>query len=263
MMEIENRNWVDIISKEFSHPATALWRSIEVRHLEEAIKKYNTVLPMLDLGCAEGKIGSILFKERCLFGLDNCWDLIKQNQKTDTYKALVLADACQMPFGDGSFSCIFSNSVIEHIPDLQALMAEVARVLKKGGLFIFTVPSNKFGQFLFFHVLFKKLGLNSLAGWYSKKRNSRLNHFHCHSHNVWQEKLNGKGFRLLEYAYYMPKKAVMLWDFLATAFFMVDKIQLCSLLEKKITLKLRPIFEKYLNQDCGLGGGLLIIAVKN
>ena len=85
-MKIENRNWVDIISKEFSHPATVLWRSIEVRYLGEAIKKYNPVLPVLDLGCAEGKIGSILFKERCLFGLDNCWDLIRQNQKTDTYK---------------------------------------------------------------------------------------------------------------------------------------------------------------------------------
>jgi len=256
-------DWINEVKNEFDHPATVLWRAIELKHIEEVLNRYNLTEPILDLGCAEGKVATLLFKGRGLLGLDNCWDLIRQNQKTATYRALVLADACKMPFKNGSFNCIFSNCVIEHIQDLYALISEVVRVLKSGGLFIFTVPSNKFGQFLFFHVLFKKLGLNSLAGWYSKKRNSQLSHFHCYGHDVWQEKLKGKGLRLIEHVYYMPKKAVMLWDFLAAAFFIVDKIQPFSILEKKFTLRLRSIFEKYMHQDCSLGGGLLIVAAKN
>lgn len=256
-------DWLSEVENKFSHPSIILWRAIELKHIEEALNKYNLTEPILDLGCAEGKIAGLLFKEKKLIGLDNSRELISQNKRNDIYQGLVLADACNMPFKDGFFSSVFSNCVIEHIPDIKAVLREACRVLKPKGIFLFTVPSDKFGQFLFFYVLFKKLGLNSLAGWYSKKRNSWLNHFHCHGHNVWQEKLNSKGFSLLEYVYYMPKKAVILWDFLAAIFFMVHKIQPFSFLEKKINLKLRSIFEKYLNQDCGLGGGLLIVAVKN
>lgn len=263
MPNINSKNWPDILREEFEHPSTILWRAIELKQLDAVLNKYNPQIPILDLGCAEGKITDILFNGKHIFGLDNCWGLIKQNWKVGTYKALVLADGRWMPFKENSFRCVFSNCVIEHIPDLKMLLNEVERVLKHRGLFIFTVPSAKFGEFLFFHVLFKNLGLNTLANWYSRKRNSMLNHFHCYDHVVWQEKLKNNNFSILEYKYYMPKKAVMLWDFLAALIFIINKIKPLAFIEKNMAPKLNHILNRYYDLESPLGGGLLIVALKN
>jgi ubiquinone/menaquinone biosynthesis C-methylase UbiE len=43
-------------------------------------------------------------------------------------------DAKQMPYGDGSFDWVISNSIIHHIPEPLGVLQEMARVLKPGGL---------------------------------------------------------------------------------------------------------------------------------
>jgi len=40
-------------------------------------------------------------------------------------------------FGDGSFDMVFCCDVLEHVEDVSAVIAEIARVLKPGGLFFF------------------------------------------------------------------------------------------------------------------------------
>ena len=63
---------------------------------------------------------------------------------TDLYSPLadVVADICDLPFQDNQYDLILCNHVLEHIPkDLKA-MAELYRVLKKGGTLIAQVPLN-------------------------------------------------------------------------------------------------------------------------
>ncbi len=43
----------------------------------------------------------------------------------------------QLPYADGSFSAIICLDVLEHVSDLRATLAEIARVLAPGGIFIF------------------------------------------------------------------------------------------------------------------------------
>ena len=179
--------WLELLKEKFEHPAIVLWRAVELRHIEEFLKKYELPVPILDLGCAEGKIADALFNNNELIGLDNCWELLSQNKNRDIYKALILADGCRMPFKSGAFGSVFSNCVIEHIPDIGSLLGEVSRILKEKSIFIFTVPSNKFADFLFFSKVFNNLGLKRLAQWYGRKRNKQLNHFHCYDHNRWKQ----------------------------------------------------------------------------
>jgi SAM-dependent methyltransferase len=47
---------------------------------------------------------------------------------------VVVADAQELPFPDNYFDFIFSNQVIEHVPDDLAMARELRRVLKPGGL---------------------------------------------------------------------------------------------------------------------------------
>jgi SAM-dependent methyltransferase len=49
-------------------------------------------------------------------------------------------DLERMPFPDGSFDVLLTSDVMEHVRDIDAAHAEIARVLRPGGQYIFTVP---------------------------------------------------------------------------------------------------------------------------
>jgi SAM-dependent methyltransferase len=53
----------------------------------------------------------------------------------------VLGDATAMPFPDGAFDRVIAAEVLEHIPDDQRALNEIARVLAPGGIAAVTVPS--------------------------------------------------------------------------------------------------------------------------
>lgn len=53
----------------------------------------------------------------------------------------VRGDATRLPYPDGSFDRIIASEVMEHIPDDDAAMAELARVLRPGGTLAVTVPA--------------------------------------------------------------------------------------------------------------------------
>ena len=256
-------NPIDKLKGEFGHPATVLWRAIELIALNKIMDDISLGDQVLDLGCAEGKIAEIVFKDKKIIGLDNCWQLLSQNKNTRTYKALFLADGCHMPYKDKTFNTVFSNCVIEHIPALESLLNEIERILKPGGIFIFTVPSHEFKDFLFFQVALKKIGLKKMAGWYGNKRNALLSHFHCYSHEKWREILHRHNLKLTSYSYYMSKKAVMLWDFLAALFLVLNKAGIGALARKITLAKIGPFINKNSATSFYSGGGLLLIAKKN
>jgi len=49
-------------------------------------------------------------------------------------------DITRLTFPDGSLDLIVSSDVLEHVPDLEAAFRETARVLRRGGSHLFTVP---------------------------------------------------------------------------------------------------------------------------
>lgn len=52
----------------------------------------------------------------------------------------VLGFAHQLPFADDSFDTVLLTSVIEHVPDAEAAMENLARVIRPGGHLILTAP---------------------------------------------------------------------------------------------------------------------------
>ena len=52
----------------------------------------------------------------------------------------VQGDALALPFADGAFDRVIASEILEHIPDDEQAMAELARVLRPGGTMAITVP---------------------------------------------------------------------------------------------------------------------------
>ncbi len=56
----------------------------------------------------------------------------------------VVADATRLPFPDHTFSHVIASEVLEHLPDDNKALAEIARVTKPGGALIVTFPHRRF-----------------------------------------------------------------------------------------------------------------------
>ena len=52
-----------------------------------------------------------------------------------------MSSATRLPFAASTFDLVVSRSVVEHLSDPAGVMSEVARVLKRGGRFVFTTPN--------------------------------------------------------------------------------------------------------------------------
>lgn len=64
-----------------------------------------------------------------------------------------LADGADLPFADASFDLVTANMVLEHLGEPDAVFAEVARILKPGGRFVFVTPNRGHPAVRLFSVL--------------------------------------------------------------------------------------------------------------
>ncbi|MEN9327872.1 MAG: hypothetical protein RI947_680 [Candidatus Parcubacteria bacterium] len=198
------------------HPASKLFRSIELKAVYDNTKLQNFKKPSMDLGCGDGYLSSILFDDHFTYGIDNgeAHDVDIAIEKK-LYDKVLIESAEKMSLPDNSLEFVFCNSVIEHIPDNEAVLSEVSRTLKKGGIFVFTSPSDKFKEYLYLSNLLSSIGLGFLGNIYKEKRNNMLNHYHTYGHKEWEKRLRRHGLTIKKYSYYITKKTNMLWDKIA------------------------------------------------
>ena len=98
------------------------------------------------------------------FGLDRKNNLLKQAEAIGLYENLIQHDAnLSLPFEDARLKTIFSN-ILYWLNEPKKSLAEIYRVLDKGGLALLCVPNKKFFDYCFtYHwreknsILLKKL----------------------------------------------------------------------------------------------------------
>lgn len=67
-------------------------------------------------------------------------DLFPEVYTYDIHRKIIKVDITEIPFEDETFDVILCNHVLEHVPNDRLAMAELFRVMKKGGWGIFQVP---------------------------------------------------------------------------------------------------------------------------
>jgi ubiquinone/menaquinone biosynthesis C-methylase UbiE len=164
--------------------------------------------PVYDVGCGDGHFASLTFSEKMDVGLDPWHAPIHEARKRGAYRSLVEADAAQSPFPGAYFASAISNSVLEHIPHIDHVLAETARVLKPGAPFIFCVPNHNFLPSLSIARFFDRLGLKSLGRAYRSFFNRISRHHHCDDPDTWRKRLESSGFRMEKYWHYFSPSAL-------------------------------------------------------
>lgn len=164
--------------------------------------------PVLDVGCGDGHFSQVTFPGRLAAGIDPWWNPLKKSAQAGQYDVLAQAMGDRLPFPDNHFASAFSNSVLEHIPDIQPVLNEVNRVLRPDGRFLITMPSHYFTEWLGGAAFFEKLGSEGLAEWYRQKFNGISRHAHTDPPEVWTARLAQAGFAIERWQYYFSKEAL-------------------------------------------------------
>lgn len=181
-----------------------LLRAVEARHYPE----FDLPSPILDLGCGDGNFVTIAFDQKVDVGIDPWTGPVHQAVREGGYHLVVQGAGARMPFPDGHFASGFSNSVLEHIPDLDSVLVEMARVLKPGAPFVFCVPNHNFLANLSVSNFFDRVGMRKLGDTYRAFFNRISRHEHCDPPEVWQERLERAGFRIERYWHYFSPDAL-------------------------------------------------------
>lgn len=110
--------------------------------LTERLKLEPQTLRALDIGCGGGLLAEEFARLGCqVTGIDPSAPSIATARAHASQSGLAIAYLVgvgeQVPFADASFDLVYCCDVLEHVSDLERVMAETARVLKPGGVYCF------------------------------------------------------------------------------------------------------------------------------
>ena len=125
--------------------AAVLQRQTAQEMLERLELVKNEPQVILDIGCGTGEATALLakrYKKSKVIALDFAHSMLKHTRRRGSSwlkkQACVCADAEQLPIADASVDLIFSNATLQWCNDLEATFAGWLRVLKPGGLIMFS-----------------------------------------------------------------------------------------------------------------------------
>ena len=97
----------------------------------EQVRKY-VKGKVMNAGCGNRDLGEIL-------GSFGASEVVNYDIES-TIPGAVIGSLVDIPIADDTFDAIICNAVLEHVPAIDKVMSELARVLKPGGFFIAGVP---------------------------------------------------------------------------------------------------------------------------
>lgn len=168
--------------------------------------------PILDLGCGDGHFAVNSFEKKIIIGIEPYYHILQAAKEYGFYHLLNNCCGDRLPFANGFFKTVISNSVLEHILDVDAVFHEVSRVLKQGGQFAITVPNDLFTKNLYLAKLLDKMSLSFAAEWYRKIFNFISRHHHTDSQELWETRFTEHGFRILESWNYFPPESLKILE---------------------------------------------------
>jgi SAM-dependent methyltransferase len=96
---------------------------------------------ILDVACGNGYGSSLLARCGTLSGLDKDHDAVTVARRRVPAAKFTEAVLPALPYGDGSFDAVVTFETLEHVAQDAEYVAELARVLRPGGLLLLSTPN--------------------------------------------------------------------------------------------------------------------------
>ena len=180
-------------------PSAVLIRTAEA----ELLRTLPVEPPALDLCCGDGFFASLIHPSGFEAGCDFNETALCRATARNAHKKLVCADITQaIPFPDGHFNTVVSNSSLEHVQNIDSVLQETARVLRPGGKLYTTFASYYAyewwpnGQQALDHYM----NYQPVYNWFPL--------------DEWQRRMNSAGLRIIDHQYYLSKRASRIFLFL-------------------------------------------------
>jgi 2-polyprenyl-6-hydroxyphenyl methylase / 3-demethylubiquinone-9 3-methyltransferase len=108
---------------------------------------------LLDVGCGGGILAEDFARLGCrVTGIDPSEPSLAAARSHAAREGLDIryeqAGGERVPFADASFEVVCCCDVLEHVPDVDAVIAEIARVLRPGGVFFYDTINRTFRSWL-------------------------------------------------------------------------------------------------------------------
>ena len=138
-----------LVSPTLKHVREGWWNAEFTEFLVETLhpRPGNRIL---DVGCGEGlaevSIGHMHISQVRQIGIDRVVDqaiAARHESAAHNLRASFAAgDAVALPFAAGAFDAVYCVAVLQHVRDLDAAIAEMARVTRRGGRVVAVEPDN-------------------------------------------------------------------------------------------------------------------------
>jgi SAM-dependent methyltransferase len=168
--------------------------------------------PTLDIGAGDGHFAEVTYGRPLDVGIDPDFPSLKEASTRGSYRCLIQADGAHLPYPAATFSSGVSNSVLEHIPHLDAVLADVGRVLKSGAPFALTVPNPGYHDQLSFPRFLRSIRLRQAGEAYRAwfMRMSRT--WNLLDEEGWGAKFDAAGFDIVESRRYFSPAALSMLE---------------------------------------------------
>jgi ubiquinone/menaquinone biosynthesis C-methylase UbiE len=163
---------------------------------------------ILDLGCGPGIYAKLLTDKGAIVkGIDISKEELKYAKIEAPKAEFKLGDANRLPYKDSEFDIVLSALVMGHIKDWNKPLKEIRRVLKKGGIFIFSnynPVTEKMRKTKWFFKTFREVNNYFKEGWrYNEWKERGITVEGAHHHKTYGtivKLLVKHGFEIIDYA---------------------------------------------------------------
>lgn len=115
--------------------------------------------PVLDVGCGSSHILELLPEGSV--GVDILMRKLRFNRRFGVQ--MVHGSGFELPFPDGSWSCVLASQVIEHVPKDSPMIDELCRVLRPGGRLVIGTPDYSRWEWVYLEKVYAKVAPGAYA----------------------------------------------------------------------------------------------------